>query len=220
MSTERRVPEAGDPSFVVGLIGRTGSGKSSVARALARAGGVVIEADRLGHEVTDHDPEVRAALMQEYGAGIYKSDGTLDRSRVAARVFADPAARARLNGLVHPRIVERIRERLEKLRHAGYDGVVVLDAALLLDWGLERWCDAVIAVEADESDQLARLSRDRGWSAEEAGRRLSAQRPAAEFRAAADATVENRGSLAALEATARAVVTDLRGRRAARRNPC
>src|SRR5205085_4775084 len=109
-------------------------------------GAVVIEADHLGHQVTDTDPEVRAALTAEYGAGIYRPDGTLDRARVAARVFADPAARARLDRLVHPRLTARLRAQLAELRELNYQGVVVLDAALLLDWGMERECDAVMAV--------------------------------------------------------------------------
>src|SRR5262245_57194268 len=96
-----------DPLWIVGLVGRAGSGKSTVARAFRERGFPVIEADRIGHEVTDRDPEVRAALAAEYGAGVYREDGALDRAKVAARVFREPEALARLNALVHPRIVAR-----------------------------------------------------------------------------------------------------------------
>ncbi len=193
-----------DGSLVVGLVGRAGSGKSTVARALAEAGAVVIEADAIGHEVTDTDPEVRAALVAEYGTGVYRPDGTLDRSRVAARVFTDPEARARLDRLVHPRIVEGIRARLEALRGHGFRGVVVVDAALMLDWGFDRECDLVLAVVAPEPDQVARLMRQRGWSEEEARRRLGVQRTNEQFRAAADEVLENHGSREELERAARA----------------
>jgi dephospho-CoA kinase len=214
MSTDRR-PAADDGLFIVGLIGRAGSGKSTVALALTRDGGERIDADTLGHEVTDHDPDVRAALIGEYGTQVYRADGTLDRPTVAARVFSDAAARARLDQLVHPRIVRRITERLEALRARGFRGVVVVDAALMLDWGVERGCDAVIAVLAPEAEQVARLVRQRGWTEEEARRRLNVQRTNEEFRAAADVALENRGTPADLERDARAVLDRLRASRGA-----
>jgi len=219
MFIERRAPgEHG--GFVLGLVGRTGSGKSTVAQALERDGAVVIEADRLGHEITDHDPEVRAALAADYGADIYRADGALDRARVAARVFTDPAARERLDRLVHPRIIARARARLEALAARGFAGVVVIDAALLFEWGLERWCDAVIAVLAPEPLQIERLERARGWSAEQARRRLDLQRSQASFRAHADVALDNEGTLEALETAAREAVRMLRARRRAGKEPC
>src|SRR5438552_10721008 len=207
MSTERARPRrahTGDGLFILGLVGRAGSGKSTVARAIASDGGAVIDADRLGHEVTLHDPEVRSALTAEYGADVYGPDGSLDRRRVAARVFSDPAARARLDALVHPRIMERAWEAMNQLRLAGHRGVVVLDAALLLTWGMERSCDAVLAVTAPESEQVARLMRSRGWSEAEARAVLAVQRPNEAFAEAADLTLANDGNVAELERAARA----------------
>ena len=211
MSTERpRRPPSNDGLFIVGLVGQAGSGKTTVARALAEGGAVVIEADRLGHEVTDRDPEVRRALEAEYGPDVYRGDGTLDRRRVAARVFSDPAARGRLDRLVHPRIIAMVARRLDALRAEGHRGVVVLDAALMLDWGIERGCDAVVAVVAPEADQLARLAASRGWSETESRARLAAQKSPAAFAAAADVTLENRGAIEDLESAARAAVERLR----------
>lgn len=214
MSTEprpRRAP-SNDGLFIVGLVGRTGSGKSTVARALAAAGATVIEADPIGHEVTDGDPEVRAALIADYGADVYRADGGLDRARVAARVFRDPAARARLDQLVHPRILEVIRRRIAVLREARRTGVVVIDAALMLEWGLERSCDAVLAVTAPETTQVGRLMQARGWSEAEARARLAAQRSNQGFAAAADVVIENDGSREALEREALAALEALRSR--------
>jgi len=218
MSTERARPRrahTGDGLFILGLVGRAGSGKSTVARAIASDGGAVIDADRLGHEVTLHDPEVRAALSAEYGADVYGPDGSLDRRRVAARVFSDPAARARLDALVHPRIMERAWEAMNQLRLAGHRGVVVLDAALLLAWGMERSCDAVLAVTAAESEQVARLMRSRGWSEAEARAVLAVQRPNEAFAEAADLTLANDGNVAELERAARAAVVRLMAERRA-----
>lgn len=198
--------------FLLGLVGRAGSGKSTVARALAADGATLIEADAIGHDVTDHDAEVRAALSAEYGADVYRPDGTLDRPRVAARVFSDAAARRRLDRLVHPRLVRAIEERIRALRAAGSGGLVVVDAALMLDWGLERECDAVLAVTAPEPLQVERLVTARGWSADEARRRLAAQRTNEAFGLAADVTIENRGTPEELVHAARAAVARLRAR--------
>jgi dephospho-CoA kinase len=214
MSTEPpRRAATGDDLFIVGLVGRAGSGKSSVARALAEVGAEIIDADRLGHEITDRDPAVRAALEREYGADVYRADGALDRARVGARVFTDRAALARLNQLVHPRILAAIRGRIDVLRREGFRGVVVVDAALMLDWGFERECDAVIAVTAEESDQVARLMRARAWTEAQTLARLAAQRTNEAFVAAADAVVDNRGNEAAIADLARAAIEHARARR-------
>jgi dephospho-CoA kinase len=215
MSTEpgpparpRRARDPGAP-FVLGVVGRAGSGKSTVAAALARDGARVIQADRIGHDVTDHDPGVRAALVADYGADVYRADGTLDRARVAERVFRDAQARVRLDRLTHPIIQQRIRDEIAQLASAGFRGVVVVDAALMLEWGLERDCHAVLAVVAPEEMQIERLTRARGWSAGEARRRLAVQRTNAAFAAAADVTLENRGTPEELARAARDAVARL-----------
>lgn len=197
-----RRPFTDDGLFILGLVGRAGSGKSTVASVFERRGAQLIEADRIGHEVTDGDPEVRAALIEDYGPEVYLPDGTLDRGRVAARVFTREAARERLNQLVHPKIVERIRERVLGLIDEGFRGVVVVDAALMLDWNLERACDGVLAVTAPEEDQVRRLVESRGWTEAEARHRLNAQRTNESYARAADAVIRNDGTLEELERAA------------------
>jgi dephospho-CoA kinase len=200
---ERRPPSK-DGLLIVGVVGRAGSGKTTVARILKAQGAQLIEADVIGHQVTDTDPQVRAALEAEYGPNVYRPGGSLDRARVGARVFSDPEALARLNALVHPRIVSAILARIEALRADRYRGPVVVDAALMLDWGLERECDVVLAVVAPEAQQVARLMRSRDWSESDARARLAAQRSNAEFRAAADEVIENDADASALLAVTRA----------------
>ena len=222
MSTERPRPRranAGDGLFIIGLVGRAGSGKSTVARAIAADGAAVIDADAIGHQVTDQDPEVRRALAAEYGADVYLADGTLDRRRVGAKVFTDSEARARLDALVHPRILTRAWEALNQLRLSGHRGVVLLDSALLLKWGMERSCDAVLAVTAPEAEQVARLMASRGWTEAHARSVLAVQRPDDAFREAADLTIENTGSVAELERAARAAVVRLMAERRAALRP-
>jgi dephospho-CoA kinase len=212
-SRVRRPKPPGSAPFVVAIVGPAGSGKSTLARALAGPGTRVLDADRYGHEITDGDAAVRAALAAEYGAGVYRADGTLDRARVGARVFSDPAALARLNALVHPRIVERLRAEIASAADAD---TVVVDAALLLDWGFERECDAVVAVVAPRALQIARLSRARGWSEEEAARRLATARSNEAFTALADEVVVNDADETAAVRAMRDAVGRLRARWVAR----
>jgi dephospho-CoA kinase len=207
----RRAPAAGP--WVLGLAGPAGAGKSLIAAALAADGARVLDADRIAREITERDPDVRAGLAAEYGAGVYRADGTLDRAAVAARVFSDPEALARLNRLVHPRLVARLREGIADAARDGFAGTLVVDAALLFDWGFERDCDAVLAVVAPEALQVERLTAARGWSAHEARRRIANARGAASFRALADDVVVNDASPAAAVAAARAAVARLRAAR-------
>ncbi len=198
---------------MLGLVGPAGSGKSLVARALAADGARVLDADRMGHEITEGDPEVRATLAAEYGADVYRPDGSLDRRRVAAKVFEDPAALTRLNLLVHPRILKRLREGLADAVRERFAGTVVVDAALLLDWGFERECDAVLAVVAPPALQISRLMAARSWTVEQAQQRLARARHNEAFAALADETLVNdRGEAEAAEA-ARAALERMRSRR-------
>lgn len=197
----------------MGLVGPAGSGKSTVARALAAEGARVLDADRMGHDITDHDPEVRAALIAEYGEAVYRADGTLDRAQVAARVFGDSAALQRLNQLVHPRILDRLRAAISEAAAEGFAGAVVVDAALMLDWHFERECDGVLAVIAPRPLQVARLVASRGWSEAQANDRLDRQRGNDEFASLADEVIVNDGGEAEAAAAAHAALARIVARR-------
>lgn len=211
--TRPRRASASDGLTIIGLVGRAGSGKTTVASMLAARGARVIDADRLGHEITDTDASVRQAMLRDYGPAVYLDDGRLNRRLVATKVFADAGALERLNSLVHPRILRRIREKLAALPGEGFRGPVVVDAALMLDWAFERECDAILAVVSPEEVQVERLVRSRGWTPADARRRLAAQRTNEAFAEAADEVLDNRGDEAALsEATAAALERLLRAR--------
>jgi dephospho-CoA kinase len=198
-----------DGLLIIGLVGRAGSGKTTVADVLEARGARVLDADRIGHEVTDRDPEVREALLAEYGPAVYREDGTLNRALVATAVFANHEALQSLNRLVHPRILRSLRAQLAHLVEQGFHGPVVVDAALLLDWGFERECDAIVAVIAPEQSQLDRLAESRRWSERESRARLAAQRPDTELAAAADEVLDNRGTPAELASAASDVLDRL-----------
>jgi dephospho-CoA kinase len=175
----------------VGLTGGVGAGKSTVARALADLGAVVIDADALAREVVEPGTPGLAAVVAEFGPEVLGSDGSLDRPRLGAVVFADPARRSALEAIVHP-LVRRRAAELEAAAPAG--ALVVHDIPLLTETGQAGSFDAVLVVDVTPELQVERLVRDRGWSAEEAASRISAQATREERLAVATYVLDNTGT--------------------------
>jgi dephospho-CoA kinase len=180
--------------LTVGLTGGIGSGKSEVSRLLARYGAVVVDADLIAREVVEPGTSGLARLVAEFGTEVLRGDGTLDRPALGARVFADPAALARLNAIVHPLVGERTVELLREARASGAS-VVVHDVPLLVENNLADSYDAVVVVAARPQTQLDRLVRLRGLPETEARQRLDAQAPLADKLAVATHVVQNDGPL-------------------------
>jgi dephospho-CoA kinase len=154
--------------IVVGLVGKIGAGKSTVARAMADLGAEVIDADRLAHDVLG-EPEVAAAIAARYGAEVLDAAGAVRRPLLAERVFgptpAHDAARADLEAIVHPRVRRRIDERLAAIAAAepgSRPAVAVLDVPLLMQAGWDTRCDRLVEVVCDEAERRRRLDF-RGW---------------------------------------------------------
>jgi len=195
------MPRAPAPPFVIGILGGIASGKSSVARGLAGADGLLIDADAIAREVLESD-EVRAELRQAFGPAILLPDGTPDRAELARRVFSRPAERARLESFTHPRIRARIRTLLEGAR-ARRTPRVVLDVPLLLEnqaaHGLTEECHELLFVDSDAPARERRAAASRGWEPGEVARREAQQLPLEDKRARAHFVISNRGSLEELE---------------------
>jgi dephospho-CoA kinase len=193
----------------VGLTGGIGSGKSEAAKLFAAHGAVVVDADRIAREVVAPGTPGLAAVVAEFGEDYLAPDGTLDRPRLGALVFADPARLAALNAIVHPLVGARSAE-LEAA--AGPHAVVVHDVPLLTENGLAPLYDTVVVVDAPEEVRLARLTGLRGMTGEEARARMAAQATREERLAVADVVLDNGGGLDALAERVRAVWEELRGR--------
>jgi dephospho-CoA kinase len=189
---------------IIGLCGGIGAGKSVVASALAEAGGLVIDSDRLNHEVLG-EPEVARTLRQWWGERVVGPDGGVDRQRVAEIVFDDAEQRRRLETFVHPLIARR-RENI--IRGANTDPTVraiILDSPLLFESNLGRLCHAIVFVEASEALRLRRLKRTRGWDLGELRRRERWQMPLAEKRRRSQYVIRNEGSIEQLRSQAQDV---------------
>lgn len=176
----------------VGLTGGIGSGKSEVARLLAAHGAVVVDSDALAREVVAPGTPGLAAVVAAFGPAVLSPDGTLDRPALAALVFADPAARERLNAIVHPLVGAAAAARTEE---AANDAVVVHDVPLLVEAGLAPGFDVVVVVDASDDVRLRRLTEQRGMSTADAAARMAAQATREQRLAAADHVVRNDGTL-------------------------
>ena len=180
----------------IGLTGGIGSGKSTVAALLAERGARVVDADRIAREVVEPGTPGLAAVVAEFGAGVLTADGALDRPALAALVFGDPAARARLDAVVHPLVRARAAELVAA---APADAVVVQDVPLLVETGQAGSYDLVLVVETDPGTRVARLV-DRGLTADDARARIASQATDEQRRAVADVVLRNDGDRDALAA--------------------
>ena len=177
---------------VLGLTGGIGSGKSMVAQIFARLGAVVIDADQLAREVVEPGQPALQEIATAFGPDVLLSDGRLDRSKLAGIIFADPAERARLDAITHPRIRARMDEEI-KARRSG-PGVLIVDIPLLYENDRLHSVERVIVVWVDPQTQLRRIRRRDGLSAEAARQRIAAQMPLDAKRARADHVIDNSGS--------------------------
>ncbi len=191
----------------VGLTGGIGAGKSEVSRLLDSYGAVIVDADRIAREVVEPGTPGLRAVVAEFGEGVLTADGTLDRPKLGAVVFADRDRLAALNAIVHPLVGARSAE-LEAV--AGPDAVVVHDVPLLTENGLAPLYDRVLVVDASAETQLDRLVRLRGMPEADARARMAAQASRADRLAVADVVIDNDGPLAALEDQVRKVWNALR----------
>ncbi|HYJ77194.1 MAG TPA: dephospho-CoA kinase [Actinomycetes bacterium] len=199
----------------VGLTGGIGSGKSEVARLLAGHGAVVVDADLLAREAVAPGTPGLAAVVAEFGPGVLAEDGSLDRPALGRVVFADPARRAVLEGIVHP----YVRRRSAEIAAGTPEGAVVVhDVPLLVEAGLADRYDLVVVVDVDEETQVRRLTTVRGMSGDDARARISAQADRAARLAVADLVVTNDGSLEDLRRRVDELWVELSGRASSTRD--
>jgi dephospho-CoA kinase len=158
---------------VVGLVGQSGTGKTTIAEHLQRRGAGRIDGDDIAHEVLRVDEGVRRAIRDRFGPRVLVDD-EIDRSVLGEIVFSDPAELEVLNGIVHPAIIRVLTERLEAFEKGGAD-LVVIDAALLLEVPLPFDIDLMIALRCRRAEQTRRLRAKSGASEKEIGARLDSQ---------------------------------------------
>ena len=175
---------------VLGLIGGIGSGKSRVAAEFARRGAVIIAGDQIGHEAL-RQPAVKEQVVGRWGTGLLDEKGEIDRRKLARIVFADDSELRALEGMTFPWIERGIVQGIHQAQDDPRVRLVVLDAAILLEAGWNRYCDRLIYVDAPETQRLARVAAQRGWSAKEVEARSRAQLSLIDKRRRADDVIDN-----------------------------
>jgi len=183
----------------IGLTGGIGSGKSTVARRLAALGALLVDTDALAHALTAPGGAALPAIAAAFGADMLAADGAMDRARMRALVFAQPAERLRLEAILHPMIAEATRAQASR---AGAGQAIAFDVPLLAESGSWRArVDRIVVVDCAEATQVARVVQRSGWTAEAVERTIAQQASRAQRRAIADAVIVNDDlSLAQLEA--------------------
>jgi dephospho-CoA kinase len=203
------------PFLLVGLTGGLATGKSTVSAILRGLGCVILDADVLAREVVEPGQPALATIAAEFGADVFGPDGALDRKRLGAIVFADPARRKRLEAITHPAIRDRFLARLAELEAQGFAGIVVWDAPVMIESGGYQGMDRLVVVITDPATQRAR-ARGRDGDPADAERRIASQMPLAEKAKLADHVIDNSGGRAATEVRTRevhaALLAELRAR--------
>jgi dephospho-CoA kinase len=205
--------------LLVGLTGGIATGKSTVSAMFAHLGARIIDADLLAREVVAPGQRAHAEIVQAFGPEVLQDDGYLDRKRLGAIIFADADKRKRLEQITHPAIRARQQRILSVYEEEAFEGVVIWDAALLLESGSATGMDRVVVVFADPATELNRLMARDGLGEEEARRRIASQMPVAEKAKLADYVIDNSGSRAETERQVRevyrALLRDLQAERGA-----
>jgi dephospho-CoA kinase len=186
----------------VGLTGGIATGKTTVAAILRELGCHMLDDDKIGHHLIEPGAAAYEDVVREFGRDILTADSRVDRKKLGAIVFADPARLARLNAIVHPRVLETQERELDAIERADPQAIAVVEAALLIEAGYASKLDCLVVTWCTPEQQLARLTRQdaagiagRGLTLEQARQRIAAQMPNEEKRHMADEVIDCSGSL-------------------------
>lgn len=178
----------------IGVTGGIGSGKSEVCALFARLGIPILSADEIAREISATHPDVRRKIVNLFGTSSYLPDGTLNRSYLASRVFTKKQSQKKLEMIVHPRVEREMFRRIKELRQRG-EKIVIVEAALIYEAGLDKSLDVVVVVDADVQVRIDRVRKRDVVSEEDVRRRIVAQLDTGEKVQQADYVIRNDGTL-------------------------
>lgn len=193
----------------VGLTGGIASGKSTVASLIRDADGMVLELDPLGHELLEPGQAAYDEIVREFGGEILAPGGAVDRRKLGEIVFADATRRARLNAILHPRILDVTRKWFTAIDRAGGPDIAFVEAALIVESGFHKELDKLVVCWCRPEQQVERLL-ERGLSPEQAELRMAAQMPIEQKRQLADEAIDCSGAMEETERQVNEALTRLR----------
>jgi len=179
---------------IIGLTGSLGTGKSTVAKQFKALGAIVLDADKIAHEVMRPGKEAYRKIVKTFGRKIVKSDKSINRSQLGEIVFGKRGYLKKLGKIVHPKIIQIMNGRLKSLSRKGSNRVVVLDAPLLIEAGLTGLVDYLVVVKTDRKTQIKRCIKKTGLSRKEIQSRIKAQMPMGEKIRLSDFRIDNSGT--------------------------
>lgn len=197
-------------SLLVGVTGSMGAGKSMVAKMLRELGAHIIDADKICHDLVQPGKPALQEIVESFGEEILQADRSLNRSKLAKIVFADPGKKKVLEQILHPKVFVEEQKLYAEIRASDSKAVVVIDAALLIESGNYRNMDKVVLVRCDEETQIQRLLKRNIWSREEIIKRLQNQMSAEEKIKVTDYLVPNDTSVADLEKHVKTLYAELK----------
>jgi dephospho-CoA kinase len=184
--------------MIIGLTGGPGTGKSLAARYLEEQSAIILSGDEAGRIVVEEIPSILRKLVKSFGMEILNSDGALNRNKLGSIAFGNPVSLATLNSIVHPPLLRLLKATVNKLKKSRRNKIIVIDAALIFEWGIANWCDYILVVTARQDIRIKRMM-SQGLSRKEARNRIASQIPDKDKVALADYVIENNGARSTLK---------------------
>ncbi len=177
--------------LLIGITGGIACGKTEVCKVFQKKGAIILSGDQIGKEVVEKNKRVLKELVQTFGKEILNKNKSLNRRKLGERAFVSKESKDELNRIIHPYLLRELRKRIQYLRRKGYKDVVVVDAALIVEWGLQKELDYLIFVQSKRENKIKRLQKQKGYSRKEATFRIKSQLPEINKKRLADFVIVN-----------------------------
>jgi dephospho-CoA kinase len=198
-----------DIPVIIGLTGGPGVGKTEVVNILAKRRIKVISADTIGHRLLMDDRRIKRQLITLFGRDVLTEDGAFDRQKIGMIVFSDFEMLARFNNIIHPPLLKQLRRELMSLKSERKDRIIIVEAALIFEWGIAHWFDLILVIDIPRDKRIERICRA-GLSKRQVQRRMASQIPQKDKVALADYVIDNSKSRSFLERNIDKFISEVR----------